>query len=304
MSNDSLYRILGVEPSVSDGQLREAYQQIEQRLADATDPSSIENLRIAKEAYILLSTHRKRGPSPEPPHPANDESLPPPAETAKLLAPGEPLSKPSAADIFLAAIRQPTFLAFLAGLAALLVFWQVETHRNLVELQRVANEKAMIEMVAANNKILAEEVGQAGPAQARHTAGEKKVPEAETFQPNHSLQGMAAKQIEATPQSREENFQLIEKARNLVEADRLKARQEAVRQEMEMAQAKTQGEGDPLNAYPRQTIIDLGQIGDADPISDEAKRQLIKFHAIEAVRRRNEGYEISYGNPAKDIQYK
>lgn len=241
MSTDSLYEILGVDPSVSDEQLHEAFERIERRLAGAADPVSVEDLRRAKEAFAILSSRRKRGMSLEPRALPRGES-----PLRSLLTHGAALESPpvrSLAELFLAAIQRPAFLAFVAALVALLIFRDIETTKNMVELQRVANEKAVAEASAARNKIL--EAREAELAQAQHELDEKRL-ELEARRIDVGQQ-MEAKRIEAGQQS-VENLQWANARQAEAEKERIEAQKEKARQEMELAQPRIQAEANQMNA--------------------------------------------------------
>lgn len=244
MSTDSLYAILGVDPSVSDEQLLEAFEQIERKLAGATDLVSIEDLRIAKEAFAILSSRRKRGTALEPRALPKTRPLYSSLKHAAPQAPGEP-SRHSVAEIFLAAIQRPAFLAFLAALVGLLIYRDIETTKSMVEIQRLANEKAVAE---ARDKML--EAKEAEAAEAQRASNEKKL-ESETKWMDVGQQ-IISKQIELGQQS-VNNTQQANTRQADIEEKRIEAQKEAVRQEMELVQPRIKAEANALNSQARQT---------------------------------------------------
>lgn len=244
MSTDSLYGILGLDPSVSDEQLREAFEQIERRLADATDLASAEELRIAKEAFAILSSRRKRGPFLEPRTLPQRETASPPKPAAPLESCDKPAGH-SPSEIFLATIQQRAILVFLAVLAGLLIYRDIETTKSMVEIQRITTEKAMAD-IAARNKML--EAKNAETAQTQRESDEKKL-ELEA-QRMDTEQPIKAQQIEMGPKSLD-NFELANLRQAEAEKERIKAQIEKAHQELDLAQPTIQDETNQMNTQAR-----------------------------------------------------
>lgn len=163
----TLYEILGVAPSASDGQLLAAFQRIRARLINARDEASIEALKIAREAYAILSNPSKRtlydeklakrsAPAEDEPAPDGPFYLPQLYERCKerMADPfgGGPAGK-QALDF--SVFRQPSFLLVLAAAALALFLWfdgQEKSRR--LEAQLAATQQAMAEAAAAKNEAL------------------------------------------------------------------------------------------------------------------------------------------------------
>jgi curved DNA-binding protein CbpA len=137
----TLYDILGVAESATDMQLKRAYEMAERALAHAPDAESLNALKAAREAYAILSDPARRG--------VYDRKL---ALGRMARESGEPVSGPApnpppkpVSTALLELGQKPAFLAFIAVMAGLFVYWNVESNRlRQVEAARVANEKELL----------------------------------------------------------------------------------------------------------------------------------------------------------------
>lgn len=161
----SFYEILGVDPAATDEELLIALMRIEQRLENATDPESQEELRLAREAFAILSSRRRKPVGTLP----TRNKLPTPnrRKTVSTLfahdhpsvrlddaAFAPPMRPP--ANTYLDMLRQPAFLAFLIALLGLLTYWHLETRKiKALETQHAVNETSLAEALAAKSKELA-----------------------------------------------------------------------------------------------------------------------------------------------------
>ncbi|MFM8333364.1 MAG: DnaJ domain-containing protein [Candidatus Methylumidiphilus sp.] len=219
----TLYEILGVAPSASDGQLLAAFQRIRARLLNARDAASIEALQIAREAYAILSNPSKRAlydeklakrSAPAEDEPAPDGPLYLPHLYARckerLTGPVGDYGAAGKQALDFSVFRQPSFLLLLAAAALVLFLWfdgQEKSRRLEAQLAAAQQEAAAAKNDALKIREQALAEAQAELARRQQELAEKQ---AETNRQTVDVyRSVMTRQIDSQSEMADRNLELM-----------------------------------------------------------------------------------------------